>query len=254
MHGLLQDVEAGYVRSVAFAAPPGADWTLPLYELALQTAERAQEMCQAEVDFAIVSHEARPLEIFGTAASELVETLLGAAGIRFSSGDELPAADRVIALPVPAGPRIPGLPHDDDGFLRTRPDGGVAGAEHVWAAGDCTDFAIKQGGLAAQQAAIAARSIAEVAGARVRWTAPAPILRAMLIAGRSAYYLRRRLDGVDPGTASKRPLWWPPSKIAGRRLAPYLDGLDLELGAPGVERSMVERVAVKRLFVARTGS
>jgi hypothetical protein len=50
----------------------------------------------------------------------------------------------------------------------------------------------------------------------------------MLIAGRASWYLRRRLDGVDRGVVSPRALWSPPSKMYGRRLAPFLDGLGAE--------------------------
>ena len=37
--GLLSDLERGVVRRVAFAVPGGVSWPLPLYELALLTAE-----------------------------------------------------------------------------------------------------------------------------------------------------------------------------------------------------------------------
>ena len=40
-HGLVQDVEGGYTRSVAIVIPEGPAWLLPAYELALMTAERA---------------------------------------------------------------------------------------------------------------------------------------------------------------------------------------------------------------------
>ena len=40
-HGLVQDVEGGYTRSVALLVPEGPAWLLPAYELALMTAERA---------------------------------------------------------------------------------------------------------------------------------------------------------------------------------------------------------------------
>src|SRR4051794_17667092 len=45
MHGVIQDVEGGYIRRIAFVVPRGASWPLPVYELALLTAERAFEMC-----------------------------------------------------------------------------------------------------------------------------------------------------------------------------------------------------------------
>src|SRR4051812_27224465 len=43
LHGIVQDVEAGYLRRLAFVAPAGSNWPLPLYELALMLAERADE-------------------------------------------------------------------------------------------------------------------------------------------------------------------------------------------------------------------
>ena len=42
-HGLVQDVEGGYTRSVVLIVPEGHAWLLPVYELALMTAERAVE-------------------------------------------------------------------------------------------------------------------------------------------------------------------------------------------------------------------
>jgi sulfide:quinone oxidoreductase len=40
-HGLLQDVEGGYIRAIAFVSPGRMAWPLPIYELALMTAARA---------------------------------------------------------------------------------------------------------------------------------------------------------------------------------------------------------------------
>src|SRR5690242_14104461 len=54
LHGLVQDVEGGYTRSIAFVAPPGVTWPLPLYELALMLAERAFET-GVEVDLHLVT-------------------------------------------------------------------------------------------------------------------------------------------------------------------------------------------------------
>src|SRR5437764_2248833 len=44
LHGLIQDVEGGYVRSIAFVAPTAMPWPLPIYELSLMTALRASHM------------------------------------------------------------------------------------------------------------------------------------------------------------------------------------------------------------------
>src|SRR6185436_16372012 len=60
MHGLIQDVEAGYVKRIAFVVAPGVSWPMPLYELALLTAERAYDTC-AHVELTLVTPETSPL-------------------------------------------------------------------------------------------------------------------------------------------------------------------------------------------------
>lgn len=237
MHGIVQDVEGGYLRSVAFFAPPGAGWTLPLYELALQTAQRAFEMGLAPA-LSITSSEQQPLDVFGSAAADFTAGLLADAGIAFATADAPPAAGRVVAIGTPEASSIPGLPQ---GFLPIDEHCAVAGVPGVWAAGDVTDGPIKQGGLATQQAAAAAAAIAAAAGAGPAPDPYLPVLRALLIAGRRICYFRRRLDGIDLGQASHRPLWWPPSKIAGARLAPYLDELDARCGIVPLERRVASR-------------
>ena len=228
MHGLIQDIEGGYVRSVVFHAPLGASWTLPLYELALQTAERAREMSMDRVQLTVASHEDRPLEVLGPSFSELIGSTLQEAGVRFQNArHELPSADRLVVLPVPVGRRVPGLPADGQGFLPVDGQGRVAGTAGVWAAGDGSTFSsIKQGGLATQQAEVAARSIAIDAGCPVGEASFEPVLRAMLIGGRRTWFVCRRLDGRDMGEFRTSPLWTPPGKIAGERLSPFLDAID----------------------------
>lgn len=51
-----------------------------------------------------------------------------------------------------------------------------------------------------------------------------PILRGVLLTGGPARYLHADISGGagDDSTISERALWWPPDKIAGRYLAPYL--------------------------------
>jgi hypothetical protein len=48
------------------------------------------------------------------------------------------------------------------------------------------------------------------------------------------HYLRADVSGTagDSSSASQDPLWWPPSKISGRWLAPYLALNEEELAAP----------------------
>jgi sulfide:quinone oxidoreductase len=66
----------------------------------------------------------------------------------------------VLTLPHLDGPAIAGLPSDGAGFLVTDVHGRVTGAPDVYAAGDVTAFAVKQGGIACQQADAAAADIA----------------------------------------------------------------------------------------------
>ena len=146
---------------IAFVVPPGVSWALPIYELALMT-ERHARMSDRRVECTIVTPESAPLIIFGTVVSDSVSQLLAARGIELETGaylrefdpevltlcpanDELDA-DSVVALPLIAGPHIPGLPGDDAGFLPIDENCRVGGVDDVYAAGDCTNFPIKQGG------------------------------------------------------------------------------------------------------------
>src|SRR4029079_16713196 len=75
-------------------------------------------------------------------------------------GGEQLECERIIALPVSRGPAIKGLPADGEGFIPIDSYGRVTGIENVYAAGDGTNFQLKQGGLACQQADAAAEHIA----------------------------------------------------------------------------------------------
>jgi sulfide:quinone oxidoreductase len=99
----------------------------------------------------------------------------------------------------------------------------VRGLDGVFAAGDGTDLRIKQGGLAAQQADAI---VAELTGDH-RADRTAFVLRGLLRTAEGPLYLRAELDDPEgTSTASRTPLWWPPSKIASRRLSPFLAELD----------------------------
>ena len=138
---------------------------------------------------------------------------------------------RVITLPQFEGPAIAGLPSDAAGFLVTDVHGRVTGAPDVYAAGDVTAFAVKQGGIACQQADAAAEHIAARAGAAVEPQPFTPVLRGMLLTERWTRFLRRdAAGGADDSAVTGRALWWPPSKIAGRELAAYVEELDEDLG------------------------
>ncbi len=244
-HGLVQDVELGYAHRIAFVVPAGNTWPLPLYELALMLAERAWDV-QSKVELHLVTPESAPLAVFGTQLSAEVEDLLVQGGITVHAGvqGEMPskgvlkleresrAVERVVTVAILEGPGIPGLPADDEGFLVTDSHGRVAGAPDVYAAGDITSFPIKQGGLACQQADAAAEHIAVRAGAPGEPEPYRPVLRGMLLTERWARFLRRDVIGHESESAG-RALWWPPTKIAGRELAGYLEGLDEAAGRSG---------------------
>ncbi|WP_028060600.1 NAD(P)/FAD-dependent oxidoreductase [Candidatus Solirubrobacter pratensis] len=244
VHGLVQDVEGGYTRKIAFVAPPGGTWPLPLYELALMLAERAYEL-GIRVELHLVTPEEAPLGVFGLDAAREVEALLRDAGIALHTSAPVDSVDdghialvgeelevqRVVTLPRLEGPSIDGLPADPSGFLVVDVHGRVTGVPDVYAAGDATAFAIKQGGLACQQADAAAAQIAAGAGADVDAEPFVPVLRGMLLTERWARFLRRdEAAGDEHADVAGHALWWPPTKIAGRELAGYLEGIDEELG------------------------
>jgi CBS domain-containing protein len=92
----------------------------------------------------------------------------------------------------------------------------------LYAAGDITSFPVKQGGIAAQQADAAGASIAAEAGARIKPEPFRPILRGLLLTGDAPHFLRRDVAAGGHASATTEPLWWPPTKLVGRRLAPLL--------------------------------
>jgi sulfide:quinone oxidoreductase len=89
-----------------------------------------------------------------------------------------------------------------------------------------TTRAVKQGGLAAQQADVAAADIAAtVAGAAVDVRPYKPKVQGKLLTGTESLYLERRPHAPSESEASPDSLWWPPHKIVGRHLGPYLASL-----------------------------
>jgi sulfide:quinone oxidoreductase len=244
--GLLRDLDEGYTKRVAFVVPVGVAWPLPGYELALMTAWQARSMGHDDVRITIYTPEEAPLALFGAAASIAVHDDLDQAGIRVRTGAVVTAADgglrvepegreldaqRIVALPRAVGYALAGVPNDERGFILCDAHGQVAGSDAVWAAGDATAFPIKQGGLAAQQADAAAEAIAARAGADVEPQPFRPVLRGVLLTGRGQQWMRGPSD-TDEGAAARHALFWPPTKIAGRYLAPYLAARD-EAGALG---------------------
>ena len=233
--GLLRDLEEGYAASVGFVVPPVVAWPLPVYELALMTAWEARGM-SADVDVTIYTPEDAPLVLFGTAASEALRAELDEVGVRVVTGARVEDAERglvvggrplesqrAVALPRAIGPALPGLPADDSGFIPADEHGKVLDA--VWVAGDAMAFPVKQGGLAAQEADAAAEAIAAAAGAGVEPQPFRPVLRGVLLTGRGRQWMRLGA-GEEEGEAARHALWWPPTKVAGRYLSPYLGAIE----------------------------
>lgn len=243
LHGLIEDVEGGYSRRIAFVMPPRVGWPLPLYEFALLTARRARDMC-VEVELTIVTPEDAPLAIFGDAAKSEVAMVLADAGvtvitsayaetpdgrhIEISPGERTLEVDRTVALPQLTGPRVGGIPLGADGFIPVTPHCEVRGVECVYAAGDGTDFPVKHGSIAAEQADVAAVSIAAQLGFEVAKARFEPVIRGMLMTGGAPLYMTARLIGGAgfASTLSRECPWYPPVKIAATYLGPYLAGLD----------------------------
>ncbi len=250
LHGLIQDVEGDYIHSLAFVSPGRMPWQLPLYELALMTAGRAYDM-GIKLSTTIITPEDSPLAVFGTNASSAVAEALDRANIQTISsayaeiphpgeviinpGDRRLKVDRVIALPELYGPSMRGIPLSEHGFIHVDPYGRVSDVGPIYAAGDAIDFPVKHGGIASQQADVAAQSIAALAGAQVTPEPFHPVIHGMLLTGGQPLYLTAHITGGH-GFSSEitdTATWSPPSKIAARYLAPYLDEHDKKHAASG---------------------
>jgi sulfide:quinone oxidoreductase len=240
LHGLVQDIEEGYAHQLAIVVPAPMPWPLPGYELALMASERAWDM-QVELDITLLTPERRALEVFGDEVSRGVAALLAERHIELvtSANCEVPQshevivqpggrvvrASRVIALPRLVGRRLSGLPADGSGFLSVDEYGRVRGVDRVWAAGDGTDVAIKQGGVAAQLADVVAHSISERAGVPVHARPFAPSVEGVLMTGGTPRHLRA--DPAWPGPTGESsfthlPSAIAPPKITARYLTPHL--------------------------------
>lgn len=238
LRGLIQDIEEGYTHKVAFVAQTQEFWPLPLYELALQTANRAYDM-NATVNIAIISPEIAPLAVLGDGISSDVARLLRDAAITFHGsssaevsrgtvtlrpGDGELRGYRVVAMPTLEGTQISGVPTDPHGFIPVSAYGEVRGLDGVYAAGDVTAHPIKHGGLAAQQADVVAYAIAWRAGAAAEPKPLQPVVRGALITGRDTRLLEAVLgdDGAYRSKATEAGPANAPAKILAKHLGPYL--------------------------------
>jgi len=143
-------------------------------------------------------------------------------GLEVTVGDQTMSFDQVVSMPTMRGPAIGGLPAADRGFLAIDDRCQVFGAERIWAAGDCTAFALRHSSLAAAQADAAAAALA----AELRGDGEPPALSVdltgILVSGAAERWWAESSDlppGLDPATHC---LWWPPGRVLGGRLAHYL--------------------------------
>jgi sulfide:quinone oxidoreductase len=239
---VLKELEEGAAGKVVFTMPAGFGWPLPIYELALMTSAHLAELGVEDVELAIVTPEDVPLQLFGPQASDQVASLLADRGIgvqtgsypiRFAGGkltvapgDSIPA-DHVVSMPSYEGRQIGGIPTDQRGFIPVDEHGRVRGLTDVFAAGDATDFPVKQGGLAAQQSDAVAATIAAQLDGDVEPEPFHPTLSGLMLTGRRPRYLRNELGGGQGETSAvtDHALWFPRGKVAGRYLAPLLTSL-----------------------------
>lgn len=233
---ILAALDKGEAKSVAFIVPSGLTWPLPLYELALLTSAHVHEQGLTDVSLSIVTPERAPLEDFGSAAGHFVAALLEQRNITLVAGAEMTAieagivrlsgrpplpADVTVAVPLIRARPLPGVPTDRAGFVTVDPYCRVTGSLDIFAAGDCTNQPLKQGGLAAQQADSAATGIAELAGASIAAERFRPELHAVLLTGEAPLHIDRTgARPLVPGDPTVHPQ--PAEKIIARHLTPYL--------------------------------
>ncbi len=239
---VVRDLREQRLRRVAFTMPGGVTWALPMYELALLAGSELAKAGIEDASLIVVTPEDSPLHLFGLRASQRVGELLAARGIEViagatpvryeggrlsvSPGAEV-EADAVISMPHIEGRQIGGVPHDPNGFVAIDEHCRIRGMRHGFAIGDVTSFPVKQGGIATQQADVAAEAIAAELGCEVPAEALDPTLRGVLWTGAEPLYLSGYLAGGHGETsiASDTPPWEGAErdKIVGRYLTPFFD-------------------------------
>lgn len=249
-HGIVQDIEDGYVTSLALVQPEGPSWPLPLYELALMTAERADSM-NAKLQITFVTPDERPLQPFGGGASEAVQRLMQQAGITLHTGSRTRVLgprqivvepegrelhpQRIVTLPTIVGPALAGIPATEHGYVPIDAHCRVRDCDgRVFAAGDATDFPVKHGGIGSQQADTAAAGIAHLAGAADAPPPLRPVVRGMLMTGRRPLYIAAHVVDGRGWLAETYdvPPWPADEKVIAEELGPYLAARDADPAPP----------------------
>lgn len=237
---VMERLHSGEIHSLAFTMPGVESWALPLYELALLAESELSKAGIHGVKLTVVTPEDGPLQIFGRRVSELMGALLSERGIevvkgthpvRFENGQlrTVPGdhvdVDAVVSLPKLEGRRIRGVPHDPDGFVQIDEHCRVLQRDRMFAAGDVTNFPVKQGGIATQQADVIAEAIAADVGVEIDPQPFDPILRGVLWTGEEPRYLQGWIGGGHGETSSltAEPPWdTAEGKIVGRYMTDFI--------------------------------
>jgi sulfide:quinone oxidoreductase len=241
---LIAELRSGRLNRLVLTMPAGHSWVLPLYELALLAANVRDKSANNRTRITVVTPEPGPLEtFFGRRAAEQTSALLaerhidivaGARPISFAAGQlrvdpgENVKADAVITLPRLEGRRIGGIPHDEDGFIVVDEHGRAVELERVYAAGDVSSLAFKQGTFATQQADAVAEAIAAAAGAPVVPRAAAPRMRAVLWTGQGPRYFSSENGEANEtvSSPSQRHLeLLHNGRLTARYLSPLVDSI-----------------------------
>jgi len=175
---VLERAGRGETQQILLALPPNAAYSAPVYEMSLMLDQFLREKdVRGRVMLTFVTCEASYLESFGPLLHDLLLerfeerriahdtrmnlTRIEAGVAHFSGRPSLPF-DLFIALP-PAGAAVPfaALPSNERGYLSAKlATRRVTGLDDVFAAGDASDFPIKQAFMALLQADVIAEGIA----------------------------------------------------------------------------------------------
>lgn len=271
---LLQDLEGGTVRSVAFVVPRRAAWPIDAYELSF-VASLAARRADSAAKVYLLTAERAPLQALGPAAGEAVSAELARAGVELITGVELrePAAGReggsdalsaVVARvfrrrqPDPREQTVlhrhPGSPLTVDRVvsLPAVHGPGIAGLAHDHSGFVPVDRHGRIPGagglyaagdatsLALKHSTLAARqatSAAEAIAAEAGADVdPTPAAPVLhgILTLPPHFSGERGSPWLGNGEPAEHCLWWPPGHAAGRHLAPYLASRDPGV-RPGLE-------------------
>ena len=217
------------------------------------TAWQTRSMGHDDVAVTIYTYEEAPLSIFGVRRQQRAAGRPRAGGRatahrtrsspRATSGlivepDGVPLdAQRIVGLPRAVGPHLPGRP---DRRARLRPVRPARPGPR--ARPPCGRRATRSPSRSSRAGSPRSRPTPRPSRsprAPEPTSSPQPfkpVLRGMLLTGRGQAWMRGP-DDAGEGAVERRALFWPPTKIAGRYVSPYLAARDEASGAEAKRRS-----------------